>query len=643
MKTKKMFAVILSAVIAASAAAAPVYAEDEPTMMTMDNPFSGTVEKQEDGAWLITDRGMKLLNADYGDDAGMSLHFTLTEKVDETLTAVFTFSQGENKYELPYIMMKPVYTNEEGANLYILFKDVSESFNEKFSDKGLKAEDMESITVDIPGADVTDLEITAKRGVYAPFEKGVYAAYAAGEDDSYSTLSTYFIFDDEANGRTADPETGAGTSFTCEQNNESITFHMGSADDVTKAEIIDTVGSKMFYMQVDYGEDAGIVTYELYKLDDCDPGNFDAADFDPLANGVWAAYGKDDFGSYDKAGDYYIFDDDKSGHTSDRILGIGLPFTYEIKGMDAVFHFADADDNTPAVLHPTSDGDYMIEFDYGDNKSTFRLTKDRGSDPKTFEVEPVALIGTGVYAAYKESNSGELDELTDFFVFGDDENGCTISDIDMGIGLPFTYEQNENGLLFHFGSADDNTFASVKFGSSDSEYIVTVSYDEGEVTYLFVPVEGADPETFTFSEVTFANIGYDVSDESGSKLCVWNFTDEKNGVITDAATGQDTPFTYEIGRDFILMHCGTPTDNSYYSLKADGKGGYIACSSTGDEYILTDVSVTSDVADSNDVSGVIDANTGDNPATGTGDIAAMAGLSAASLLAAALVSKKRRK
>ncbi len=489
MKTKRSLALIVSAMIAAASVTVPVYAEDTP-MMTMDNPFADTVAKGEDGSWDITERGLKLLKSGLTEERGFYFDMSLSERVEETLTLNVHCGNGEKSVDTPYIMMIPQYSNEEGAHLYLPFNDIADIIEEEGT---IKANDITEMSVKLVGVDMTDLMITAKSGVYASFTQGVYAAYTVDRDGNADTLADYFVFDDEANGRTSAPGTGIGVGFTCEQENGNIIFHMASADNVTEA----TAEHREYgswLMTIDYGGDTGKKTYLMLRLEDVYPTDFDAAEFKPLSRGVWAAYNKTGDEISDIS-DYFIFTDTENGRTADPLKGTGVGFTCEQNGMELTFHFGSADDTTKAVLKPTAEGGYYVTIGYEGGPVTYYFTRDNGLDPDIFEVEPVVIIDRGVYAAYKDDGSGNYGKPSVFFIFYDKENGRTLDAL-TGLGVPFTCDQNENGILFHFASADDNTFTSGFEYTGDGSFKGTIGYEAGDMTYMFVPVADSDPDTF---------------------------------------------------------------------------------------------------------------------------------------------------
>ena len=95
------------------------------------------------------------------------------------------------------------------------------------------------------------------------FQKGVWAASIDGEID------TYFIFYDEANGRTERADGTGGVGFTCEQDGWNAVFHFGSVDDVTNATFSEGDNTGTF----DYGDHTVVYTFEL--VPDADAETFE--------------------------------------------------------------------------------------------------------------------------------------------------------------------------------------------------------------------------------------------------------------------------------------------------------------------------------------------------------------------------------
>ena len=95
------------------------------------------------------------------------------------------------------------------------------------------------------------------------FSKGVWSASVDGKID------TYFIFDDEANGRTERADGTGGVPFTCEQNGLDVVFHFGSADDVTNAKFSTGDNTGTF----EYADKTVVYTFEA--VSGADPATFE--------------------------------------------------------------------------------------------------------------------------------------------------------------------------------------------------------------------------------------------------------------------------------------------------------------------------------------------------------------------------------
>ena len=96
-----------------------------------------------------------------------------------------------------------------------------------------------------------------------------------------------------------------------------------------------------------------------------------------------------------------------------------------------------------------------------------------------------SLFSKGVWSA---SIDGNIDT---YFVFADEVKGHTEKADGTG-GVPFTCEQNELEVVFHFGSSDDVTEAT--FSTADNTG--TFQYDDKTVVYTFAYVPEADPDNF---------------------------------------------------------------------------------------------------------------------------------------------------
>jgi|GEM_PF-2127772 len=487
-KQRIIAAIIASALIAAPAMTASVYADNAAeTMVTMDNPFSGVVEKQNDGTWKITDRGIKLIKQDMEEkDSIFYFHISLSEK-SETFNIKFTLNAGDKEYGYTEEMLKLDGQKE----LYIPVDHVLEYIKENNKDADLSGAEYGSMDFGGGAKLVSDIEITAKDGTEETaadiFDRGVWAAY-----DTDGSLSAYYVFDDAENGHTDNGR--SGVPFSLEYKGASIIFHMGGADDNTPAQIFRDAEGEL-YMTVDFGETSK--TYHLLKVRGADPDTFDANTL--LAKGVWAAYGKDDSGEYNRFITYYIFRSETDGEVTDGTAGSA--FRCEQDGENIVFHMGSEEDNTPVKLSILPDGDYLAEFT--ESGSTVRLTLDMGADPDTFVPMPKILFDAGVWEAYNTAD----DSLYGYFVFRNEEEGS----IDFGeTGAPFMCEQNGDTILFHLFAADDNTWASFSY-NEDLELIGTFDYgNDLTQTYRFVYLYDADAETFdaeTYKPATFYDEG----------------------------------------------------------------------------------------------------------------------------------------
>ena len=117
-----------------------------------------------------------------------------------------------------------------------------------------------------PTAATTDKNRDAE---FAWFGKGVYKVTVNG-----SETGEYYIFTDKSNGKTSNAKTEIGIGFTCEQNKNSVTFHMGQADDNS----VMTMGGPDAN-----GNITGTMngrTYSFALLNGVSPDGFDAAAYE---------------------------------------------------------------------------------------------------------------------------------------------------------------------------------------------------------------------------------------------------------------------------------------------------------------------------------------------------------------------------
>ena len=80
-----------------------------------------------------------------------------------------------------------------------------------------------------------------------------------------------------------------------------------------------------------------------------------------------------------------------------------------------------------------------------------------------------------------------------YFLFYADGTGGATRDFENGIGVPFEYEYGDGNIVFHMGSADDNTTAAL---TDVTEERVTLTWEDGtEEDFRFV---SSDPDGFQF-------------------------------------------------------------------------------------------------------------------------------------------------
>lgn len=96
----------------------------------------------------------------------------------------------------------------------------------------------------------------------------------------------------------------------------------------------------------------------------------------------------------------------------------------------------------------------------------------------------------GVYAVQADG----AEEL--YYLFDDETSGRMTDPMDT---LGFTCEQEEGQVIFHMGSADDNTIMAMSEGADG-----TLIGELGGFSYIFAKLDGEDPDTF---EVTPASDG----------------------------------------------------------------------------------------------------------------------------------------
>ncbi len=96
------------------------------------------------------------------------------------------------------------------------------------------------------------------------------------------------------------------------------------------------------------------------------------------------------------------------------------------------------------------------------------------------------FFSRGVYEAYEDG------ELSRYFCFYDAESG-RVENASDGMGVGFACEQKADEIIFHMGSADDETIMKME---KDDAGNISGAYADGSASYTFKQMENADPETF---------------------------------------------------------------------------------------------------------------------------------------------------
>ena len=152
---------------------------------------------------------------------------------------------------------------------------------------------------------------------------------------------------------------------------------------------------------------------------------------------------------------------------------------------------------------------------------------------------------------------GNIDGNADtYFLFNDEKSGRT-ERADGSGGVSFTCEQSGVDVIFHFGSADDVTKA--KFNLADNTG--TFDYGNKKVTYTFVFIDGADPDTYEIPEPdSIFNKGVWSASIDG-KIDTYFIFDSASSGRTERADGSGgVPFTVEQDGFVMVFHFGSEDD-----------------------------------------------------------------------------------
>ena len=245
--------------------------------------------------------------------------------------------------------------------------------------------------------------------------------------------------------------------------------------------------------------------------------------------GVWESDGKA----------YMIFEDDgKSGEVVDA-----TGFEYELdEDGSAVFHMGYLEDNTYATVKFSDEENATISWDGGITVSM------------TYAGQP----GATSFKAGQWAKDGEV-----FMIFEDGASGEFVD------GAPFSYELKENGAaVFHMGSIDDETKATVKFTDEDNATIAWEGGDEIAITYAG-ELEVTEPTTEETTETTKAT----EAKKAITKFKAGQWT--SNGVVyvfdKDGKSGEiidSVGFFYEINKDgSAVFHMGSIDDETKATVK----------------------------------------------------------------------------
>ncbi len=122
-------------------------------------------------------------------------------------------------------------------------------------------------------------------------------------------------------------------------------------------------------------------------------------------------------------------------------------------------------------------------------EAPLELTSISAKEKKTAELKK------GVYAVYGKSADGTLNKLTSYLLVYDEESAGT-RDLELGIGLPIMYEQENGKIMFHFADVEDNSPAEFK-ADDYGNLIGFINYNgEKKEDVKLVPVTGVTVDNF---------------------------------------------------------------------------------------------------------------------------------------------------
>ena len=282
-----------------------------------------------------------------------------------------------------------------------------------------------------------------------------------------------FVITEEANLNYSDPEAG-----------DYHNYKEGVADVPTDSSIYDELSDKYFKSEVLSFTKAGA-----------------SSDGSPLLSGaVYAAYTGENL--YDITS-YYVFDSETEGHTETPDGLTGLPFTYELKSDDIIFHFGSADDTSEAKFGWENPSYPTLTFT-GD-KETITLSCLGNEDPKTFEAAKYYDNDNNLYMQVKKFDETTLtgdiyreEKIKAEYVEGAAENSMIYSvngtqyqvvsfaeaNKEIGYGTDEEFKKDTVGISrfsdFIVKCTDDGSYYALEKDSYSQGYKVVMLLNEGD-------------------------------------------------------------------------------------------------------------------------------------------------------------------
>lgn len=215
----------------------------------------------------------------------------------------------------------------------------------------------------------------------------------------------------------------------------------------------------------------------------------------------------------------FTFYDDKSGNVLEKNTMTGVAFDYESDSNGLVFHLGSADTNvyTTAVA---------------ENENTILLTWEDGT------AETLRYISGREFSGLR---AGTWKSDSNTYTFYSETDGNMVSNA-AGMGVGFTFDRTENGLMFHLGDASDNTPAATEVIDDNT---VTLTWEDGSAeTLTYVPVSGFTG--FTAGQWTTGD-------------AVYTFNADKTGTESLPDNSASISFSYGVFDDIIIFETYEPS------------------------------------------------------------------------------------